>query len=113
MASVLLTVNTPQAPLDLEPPAEHRRRIALTVEQIRIGKIENIGEVTLDANQATTVLNDSRISVQSFIGLMSLTANAATEIATLFFSAQTTGSATITHTNNAQTDRTFRYTIIG
>lgn len=78
------------------------------------GKINVVyGPFTLTANAATSTLTDPRISPQSWIGFCAQTANAATEIATLRVTAQVNGSATITHANNAQTDRTFNVLIIG
>lgn len=84
---------------------------------MRRGKTENVGEVTLTANAATTVLSDRRISPQSVIVWHPRTANAAAELAagTMYVTDANMGSgtATITHANNAQTDRQFRYAVIG
>lgn len=77
------------------------------------GKLNVVQEVTLTANSATTTLTDDLITQASFIGLMPMSANAAAALANVYFDATTTGSVTINHANNAQTDRTFRYAILG
>lgn len=96
---------------------EHRRKIAKTVNGLLQGKMNAVTTLTLAASVASTTLTDARITPQSFIGMMPLTANATAELGngTLYFPAatQTTGSVVITHANNAQTDRTFTLLIIG
>lgn len=77
------------------------------------GKINVLGEITLDANAATTTLSDALITQASFIGLMPMSANAAAAMASLFFAPSATGSVVISHTNNGQSDRTFRYAVLG
>jgi hypothetical protein len=77
------------------------------------GKLNVAGEVTLDPNVVATVLSDPIITKGSFIGLMPMTANAAAAIASIHFSPSATGSVVITHAINAQTDRIFRYAILG
>ncbi len=77
------------------------------------GKMNVVQEITLTANSATTTLSDDLITEGSFIGLMSMSANAAAALANIYFDATTTGSVTINHANNAQTDRTFRYAVLG
>lgn len=71
---------------------------------------EKTGSVTLTANSATTTLTDPRIGINSAVLLIPTTANAAAEAP---YIAVTAGSCTINHANNAQTDRTFRYAIVG
>jgi len=71
------------------------------------------GSVTLTANAASTTLTDYRITASSVISLMPTTANAAGAIATTYIGTTAIGSATITHANNAQADKTFRYSVIG
>lgn len=96
--------------------------IVRTVRGIMQGKTNNAYSVTLTANSATTVVSVSQndIGPYSTILFMPLTANAATEFGagTMYVSSITanpngTSSFTITHVNNAQTDRDFRYVIIG
>ena len=104
------------APIDWYDEEEHRRKIAEKANQALQGKLLNVGEVTLTANVTTTTLTDERIGTESYVGLdHATTANAAAEKGngTMYISSQTSGSVTITHANNAQTDRTFKYIVVG
>ena len=105
----------------LTPPAfladevQHRRLIGRWILEAQQGHLANTGTVTLAANTASTVLADYRLGVMSFLGFMPTTANAAAELGngTLYVSTQGKQTATITHANNAQTDRTFTFAILG
>lgn len=90
------------------------RRIVEVVNGVLGGKLNAVASVTLAASAATTTVTDARISPFSFIGFSPLTANAAAEIGngTLYVSAQTSGSCTLTHANNAQTDRNLTLLIV-
>lgn len=77
------------------------------------GKMNVAQEVTLTANAATTTLTDDLITTASVIGLMPMSANAAAALSTTSFSAPTRGSVVINHANNAQVDKTFRYSVLG
>lgn len=81
------------------------------IRQIAEGRGNAGGVVTLTANQATTTVTATVIGRDAHIGLMPTTANAAAEIGagTMYVSAQATGSFTLTHANNAQADRSFRW----
>lgn len=84
--------------------------------RLLIGRLNVVLKVTLTASAGTTTVTDPRIGPQSHISLACpLTAHAAEEIAAggFYVSAQTKGSATLTHANNAQTDRTFNFAIFG
>lgn len=95
------------------PEADHRYKLATAINQLIIGKVNTVGTVTLTANATTTTLTNSHIGADSFIQLMPITANAAAAITTTYISARVTGSATITHANNAQADKDFVYVILG
>lgn len=73
------------------------------------------GSLTLDANQTSTVFTDPNVGASSAILYTPITANAALEIGngSMYVSSTGEGTFTITHDNNAQTDREFRYTVIG
>ena len=103
----------PAVPLEWADEEEHRRKIAEGTELALNGKIRSVGTITLADGSATTALPDKRIGPQSFIGFMPTTANAAGELATMYVSARTDESATITHANNAEVDRTFIYVVLG
>ena len=86
-------------------------KMADVVNNILQGKLNNNGVVTLAANSATTTLTDARIGPNSTISLMPTTANAVAE--NVYFSTFANGSCVLNHTNNAQTDRAYSYTVIG
>ncbi len=73
--------------------------------------------VTLVANAASTLITDARIGIRTALLFMPQTAHAAAELAagTLYVPAAAIlkGSATLSHANNAQADRTFIVVIIG
>ena len=100
-------------PVDWRDEAEHRRKLAQGLNAVLDGKINATGTFTFTANSATTALSDARIGPASVILLQPTTANAATAMNTWYVSARATASATLTHSNNAQTDRTFDYVVLG
>lgn len=81
--------------------------------RLLLGKLNAVLQVSLTANVATSTVTDSRIGPLTAILFSPLTAHAAAEIPTLYVSVQTKGLATLTHANNAQTDRTFNLAFIG
>jgi hypothetical protein len=87
------------------------------LQQIRSGKLEIVGELTLTAGAASTAVTDIRVSPQSVIVWHPRTANAAAELAagTMYITDANMGNGTFTviHANNAQTDRDFRYAVVG
>lgn len=86
---------------------------ARRINGILDGKTDNYGTVTLTANAATTTLKDARLNVNSVVLLMPKSLNAAVAIDTLYFSTPTKGQVVINHGNDANTDKTFRYTVTG
>lgn len=91
--------------------------IADIITAMQRGRHNNVGTVTLTANSATTTLTDARIAADSAVIIVPTTANASAEIGngTIFISEsnRVNGSIVITHANNAQADRTYRYAIMG
>ena len=79
------------------------------------GRQNNVGSVTLTANAASTAVKDFRVGSDSVITLMPTTSNAAAAIGTTYVSAidPLTNTFTLTHANNAQTDKTFKYEVTG
>jgi hypothetical protein len=75
------------------------------------------GTVTLTENVASTTVIDPTVTENSRIFFEPLTANAATELygATMIvpIANHDRGSFTITHANNAQTDRVFGWVALG
>ena len=99
------------------PPTPEGRRLFEVVQQLRRGKMDIVTELTLTANAATSTLNWKGLSPQSVVVFDPKTANAAAELygGTLYVLTAGRGNDvwTVTHANNAQTDRTFQVAIIG
>ena len=87
------------------------------VQQLRRGKMDIVSEFTLTANAATSTLNFKGLSAQSVVVFDPKTANAAAELygGTMYVLTANRGNDawTVTHANNAQTDRTFQVAVIG
>lgn len=112
--------------LHLPPPATlssfadvstYLRRMWESLQNTRRGKLECVTELTLTANAATTALNYKGLSNQSVVIFDPKTANAAAELAAGTMYVLTANRAadvfTVTHANNAQTDRSYQIAIIG
>lgn len=109
-------------PQYMPEPLEWCRRIAALINTgLLQGKTNNTGTVTLTANAATTAvaLAAGRLGVDTVILFDPLTANAAADLYgggmyVLTANRDVSGNAfTITHPNNANADKSFRYTLIG
>lgn len=100
------------SPFD-DDEARHRRQLAIVVNNVLAGKTNNTGTFTVTANAATTTITDSRIGARSVLLPMATTANAAAAIGGLYFDTFGDGSCVAHHANNAQTDRIFRYAVVG
>jgi hypothetical protein len=91
--------------------------IIIAVNELLEGNLNSVGSVTLTASSATTTLRDRRIGVDSVVSFMPTTANASAALNDGAFyvsgRAATKGQATINHTNDANVDKTFDYTVIG
>jgi hypothetical protein len=74
------------------------------------------GTVTLTANAATTTVNNTTVTTDSLVFLFPTSANAAADVGSagsVYISAKVAATSfTITHPNNANTDKTFNYLII-
>jgi len=104
---------TAEPPLFLEGrPEEHTRKVALAVREILAGKTNNVGIVTLSANETTTVFEAERISFNSAIFLSPRSASAAGATNSIWFEAGN-GSVTIHHDSSTATDRTFGLVFVG
>lgn len=95
------------------PLAHGARDVFEVVNSLRDGKVNSTGSVTLTASSATTTVSDLRAGQDSVILFMPTTANAAAAVGGLYVSARGKQSFTLTHANNAQTDRTFAYVVLG
>ena len=97
----------------LPPFGGDQRAVAEIVNGIMDGKTNNTGTVILAQSATTTTLTDARIGIESVILFTPTSSHAAAAMAHLFISAQTTGSATITHRNTGHNDLNFQYIIVG
>jgi hypothetical protein len=91
------------------------KKIVLAIQQLAAGRSNAVGAVTLATSSATTVVADKNCAIGSTPLFTPTTANAAAEIGngTMYISAVTNGSFTITHANSATTGRTFLYALHG
>lgn len=101
--------------INLAPAEQRLDRIVTAIRQMMSGRDNACGAVTLAANAGTTVVAAPNCAGDSKIFLTPTTAHAAAEIGngTLYVSAVTNGQFTLTHANNAQTDRSFFWTVRG
>lgn len=88
------------------------QRNARILNQV-IDRNNSVASVTLTANAATTTVTIDIASNDNMPVFIPTTANAAAELATMYISDRSVGSFEITHANNAQTDRTFLYSLTG
>lgn len=111
----MVDVSRPVVPVAHGDETEHRRLLAQSINEILFGRLNNVGTVTLTANQATTAITDLKVGAASKVFLTPTSASAATEVGSggLYISAVGDGTFTITHANNATADRTFAYAIFG
>lgn len=88
-------------------------QVEVTINELLKGRANNVGEVTLTANDTTTTTTDTRIKSQMKIFLQPRTANAAGAMTNVYVSTVADGSFILTHSNTATVDRTFDYVIHG
>jgi pyrroline-5-carboxylate reductase len=101
--------NFRKLPLAGAPP----RDVSEVVNNLVDGKINAKGAVTLAQSTTTTTVSDLRVGEETVILLMPTTANAAGALATTYVSSRGTQTFTLTHANNSQTDRVFKYVCLG
>lgn len=99
--------------ISLSPLEKDVRRIVDAVIQLVTGRQNSVGDVTLRANQTTTVVSFPNCSKDCRVFLSPRTANAAAAIPTTYISSIEQGGFTITHASNAQVDKTFGFLCIG
>jgi len=92
---------------------EWLREIAKAVNLMIDGQSNAVGEFTLTAGATSTVIADLRVGIDARILLMPTTANAAAALTTTYISSIGKQTFTISHANNSQTDKIFKYAIIG
>ena len=101
--------------LDIPNTGATQRQITTAIRQLMQGRSNSTGSVTLTASTTTTTVTNVTLNSGGVPVLVPLTANAAAEqgAGTLYVSDISAGSFTLTHANNAQTDRTYAYISIG
>jgi hypothetical protein len=98
----------------LNPAGADTREISEVTNGVLNGKTNNTGNITLNASSATTTtIYDERIGFNSVILLMPTTANAVASLTNVYISARAKGNATLTHSANTNTDKTYGYIIVG
>lgn len=104
----------PAVQLSLADAPDHRRQLGQASNRQLQGHMNCTLFVTLDPNVNSTMVVDSRISAQTYAGMMPQTSDAGAEIAAggLFVNC-TNGSLVISHANNANADRSFVMCLIG
>lgn len=99
--------------INLQPTETGIFRIVQAIRQLIQGRSDATLEVTLRANQTTTVVTAINCSKDCEVFLSPRTANAAAAIPTTFISSVVQGSFTITHSSSAQLDRTYGVVCLG
>ena len=102
----------------LPPSGAAPRDVATALNLALKGKLNSTGNVTLAASTGSTVVKDVLVGTNSVVLLFPQTAHAAAEIGngTIYAAPGNYVNATsftLTHANNAQTDRTFGYCLLG
>lgn len=78
------------------------------------GKLNNVLDVTLDANQAATTVTSPLIGVNTVAIAVPTTANAASVTAPYRdISSPVNGSMSLIHANDANADKTFKVILVG
>jgi hypothetical protein len=85
------------------------------IQQLQQGRSNALVLATLTPNAGTTTVTAPNCATGSAPIAVPMTAHAAAEIGngTMYISAVNNGSFVITHANNSQNDRTFRFVAIG
>ncbi len=90
-------------------------KFALAIQQLAQGRSNAVGTVTLTHGAASTTVTAPTCGAGSVVLLSPTTLHAAAELAAggCYISAVANQSFTVTHANNAQTDRTFGFVCLG
>lgn len=107
--------------IDLLAEERDLRRIVQAVRQMKEGRTNTVGRVTLRTGQTTTTVTANseatraaaNCSINSEVPLMPRTAHAAAILAQTYISSTGQGTFTITHPSSAEVDLTFGFEIRG
>jgi hypothetical protein len=91
------------------------RKIVIALQQLAAGRSNAVGSVTLATGAPSTTVTTPNCAAGSTPILTPASAVAATELGngTIYVSAVSNGTFTITHANSATTGRTFLYAVLG
>lgn len=93
------------------------KKIILSLQQLGAGRSNAVGTVTLTASAASTTVTDPNCAAGTTPILSPSTVHASAEVGngTIYIPVATivNGSFVIQHANNTQTDRTYRYALVG
>ena len=97
------------------PTEKDPYKIARAIRELFEGRSNAVGSFTLAANAASTTVTAANCGSGCTVLVFPKTANAATEVGngTMYIATVNNGTFVVTHANNAQTDRTFRYAAFG
>lgn len=96
----------------LSPTETRPDKIAQAIRNLQAGRSNATGSFTLTANATTTTVTAPNCAPTSTVNWSPTTANAANDMATTSAVAGN-GQFVVTHANNARTDRTFSYAVVG
>ncbi len=83
-------------------------------ENLNSGYTQNTGEITLTPSASSTVVSQYYVRPTSTVLLIPTTQNASLEMTSgNFYVVSADKQFTVNHTNNAFTDKTFRYVVFG
>lgn len=99
----------------LPPTGASEREVSTAINQALKGYLNSTGTVTLNAGATTTTVANAFVNSNSVILFAPQTANASAIALPYVKPADITGKTgfIITHTNNANADKTFAYAILG
>ncbi len=104
--------NYPPVPENYSLSEGFIRKIVLTVNLLMRGKTNNVGELILTASATTTTITDNNVNPNSAIILQPITEHAADHFVDTWVIAGDK-QFVVHHNNNSQTDRTFKYIVVG
>lgn len=104
--------NYPECPSNYALEENYIRKMLFTLNNCVRGKTNNVGEVTLTPSATSTTVIDNRVNENSAIILQPITEHAADHFVDTWVVAGDK-SFVVNHNNNSQTDRTFKYIVVG
>ncbi len=100
-------------PRTVPPGGADPRFVAEAINNIALGRASWVGTVTMVENSDQTRVKDNRVTVNSLVAFVPLTANAASAASPYIASGDlSAGQFIVTHANDANTDKTYRYLVL-